>query len=231
MAGVAAMSAESRRAAGVISVAGLESFLSREAQEVAEDLEAFAALLYKWQQVQNLVSRETLPHLWVRHMRDSLQLLKNIVPKERRFLDLGSGGGFPAIPLAIALKSSDLQFHLVESNRRKASFLRMVARELELPVRVFDKRIEQVGHQEIGEIDLVTCRATTSLCRLFGLVAPFWGNGTKGLFHKGREYGEELVKAGAVWRFNVVELMSETDRDGRILEISNLARGVLTRII
>ena len=219
------MSAKSKGNAGASSLAGLEPFLGREAQEVAEDLEAFAAFLSKWQQVQNLVSRETLPRLWVRHMRDSLQLLKNIAPEECSFLDLGSGGGFPAIPLAIALKSDGVQFHLIESNKRKASFLRMVARELELPVRVFDQRIEQVGREEIRETDLVTCRATTSLCSLLGLVAPFWGDGTRGLFHKGREYGEELVKAGAEWRFNVVELVSETDREGRILEISHLRAG------
>ncbi len=207
---------------GVRVLAGLEPFLVRGLEPVSRDLETYAELLTRWQIVQNLVSRETLAQIWGRHMRDSLQLLGHIAPGERFFLDLGSGGGFPAVPLAIALKGGGAQFHLIESNKRKASFLRTVVRELGLSVKVHGRRVEEVAQEDVGEVHLVTCRATASLGVVFGLGAPFWSEKTRGLFHKGREYGGELVKARADWCFDVVELPSETDKDSRILAIRML---------
>ncbi len=219
------MSARLNDGQGGAVLVGLDAFLDRDLISVATELEAFVEMLTRWQKVQNLVSRETLSNLWVRHMRDSLQLVRGVRARDCTILDLGSGGGFPAIPLAIALKESGRSFHLVESNKRKASFLRTVARELDLPVQVHGKRMEQLTRGEIGEIDLITCRATAPLVTILSLVEPFWSEQTRGLFHKGREYGEELVKARADWRFSVIELPSETDRDSRILEISGLQAG------
>ena len=92
--------------------------------DIAADLESFAGLLAKWQRVQNLVSRET-DELWDRHVADSLQLLK-YYRGESSVLDLGSGGGFPAIPMAIALKDQRVDFTLVESSAKKTAFLRTV---------------------------------------------------------------------------------------------------------
>lgn len=201
---------------------GLESHIDRNLEDVAAELEQFIALLVRWQKIQNLVSRETMPFLWTRHVRDSLQLIGEVRVGERAVLDLGSGGGFPAIPVAIALKERGMCYHLVESNKRKASFLRTVARELELPIQVHGERMELLDEKDIGKVDLVTSRATASLVTIFALVSPFWGSRTRGLFHKGREVGEELVKARADWSFDVLELASETDHDGRILEISGL---------
>ncbi|OYW98744.1 MAG: hypothetical protein B7Z15_21800, partial [Rhizobiales bacterium 32-66-8] len=100
---------------------------TRPLAEVAVDLESYARLLQKWQAVQNLVSRETLDDVWSRHFADSLQVLPLLKPTDHAFLDLGSGGGFPALPLAIALKGSPQHFTLIEPNGRKVSFLRTVA--------------------------------------------------------------------------------------------------------
>src|SRR5699024_10514630 len=97
---------------------------------VEADLGAYEALLRKWNAVQNLVSRETLHELRPRHIDDSLQLLPLLRPSDRRIIDLGSGGGFPAIPLAIASRGLERRFTLVEPIAKKASFLRTVAREL-----------------------------------------------------------------------------------------------------
>ena len=93
------------------AIAPLEQFLSRPLNAVVDDLESYAQLLTKWQQIQNLVSRETLPQIWTRHFADSLQVLKLLRPEDESFLDLGSGGGFPAIPLAIALEGQSSAFH------------------------------------------------------------------------------------------------------------------------
>ncbi|MDB5562235.1 MAG: rsmG, partial [Hyphomicrobiales bacterium] len=128
--------------------------LIRDPGEVAEELESFALLLAKWSRVQNLVSRETLKDLWSRHMADSLQVVKLLQPTDRLILDLGSGGGFPALPLAVALKGSEVQFILVEPNGRKASFLKTVARELGLPVRVEARRSDEIDPRETPEVDV-----------------------------------------------------------------------------
>jgi len=204
-------------------LAGLETYLSGEIADVCSDLETFADLLIKWQNVQNLVSRETLAQLWTRHMRDSLQLLPYLPPQAGLVLDLGSGGGFPAIPLAIALKASGWKFHLIEANKRKCSFLRTVSRELALNISVHDSRIEALERHLIGNVDVITCRATAPLVRLLGLCLPFWSEKTQALLHKGREYGEELTEAGASWRFDVLSMASETDPAAVIVKIERLS--------
>jgi 16S rRNA (guanine527-N7)-methyltransferase len=192
-------------------------FVSRSPVDIAADLESFARLLAKWQRVQNLVSRET-GELWERHVADSLQLLK-FLGDESSVLDLGSGGGFPVIPLAIALKDRPIDFTLVESNSRKTAFLRSAARELSLSVLVESKRIEDIAPRETS---LVTSRALAELPRLLAWAAPWVGPETRALFHKGREYGDELDKSRALWQFDVIVHSSDTSGGGVILEISNL---------
>jgi len=91
-----------------------------------DDLEHYAALLRKWNAVQNLVSRETLAEIWPRHIEDSLQLVPLLRPHDRQIIDLGSGGGLPAIPMAIASRETERRFTLVEPVAKKASFLRAV---------------------------------------------------------------------------------------------------------
>jgi 16S rRNA (guanine527-N7)-methyltransferase len=191
--------------------------VSRSPVNIGADLESFARLLAKWQRVQNLVSRET-DELWDRHIADSLQLLK-FVGDESRVVDLGSGGGFPAIPLSIALKDRPINFTLVESNNRKTAFLRAAARELSLAVLVESKRIEDIAPRETS---LVTSRALADLSQLLSWSAPWFGEKTRALFHKGREFGDELDKSRALWQFDVIVHSSDTSGGGVILEISNL---------
>jgi len=193
-------------------------FVSRSPVDIAADLESFARLLTKWQRVQNLVSRET-DELWERHVADSLQLLRYVGPSDAKVLDLGSGGGFPALPMAIALRDRAIDFLLAESNVRKAAYLRSAARELALKVTVEGRRIEEIAPRETS---LVTCRALAPLPKILAWAAPWFSAGTRALFHKGREHGDELDKSRAVWHFDVVVHPSDTGGGGVILEISNL---------
>lgn len=186
------------------------------------DLEKYKKLLIKWQKVQNLVSRETLDDIWQRHFADSLQILDYIPKNTTKILDIGSGGGFPAVPLAIVLRDTSAVFHLVEANRRKVSFLRAVSRELELGLNVHGGRAEHVDPIEIGPIDVITSRATAPLSRLLGLALPFWGEDTVAIFHKGHEFGAELSESRANWCFDVVRRASSVDVSGVILEIRRL---------
>ena len=197
---------------------------TRPMDAVGADLESYAQLLRKWQAVQNLVSRETLNEVWSRHFADSLQLLPLLRDGDAHFMDLGSGGGFPALPLAIALKGGPQRFVLVEPNGRKVSFLCTVARELGLAVTVLARRSDEIDSRETPVPDVMTSRALAAMPLLCAWMEPFFASKTRALLHKGREYVEELAESGAHWHHDVVMVPSDTDPSGVILEITNLRR-------
>jgi 16S rRNA (guanine527-N7)-methyltransferase len=184
------------------------------------DLERYAALLRKWNAVQNLVSRETVDEIWPRHIEDSLQLMKFVRPSDSSTVDFGSGGGFPAIPMAIASRETERRFTLVEPIAKKVSFLRTVARDLNLPVTVLAQRAEQLDSRET--FDLVTSRALAALPDLVHHALPVVKSGGHCLFPKGRNYRQELDAAAAKYHFDVVVHPSESDAEGVILELTNL---------
>lgn len=187
---------------------------------IESDLGAFEALLRKWNAVQNLVSRETLPELRTRHIDDSLQVMDWVRPADHSVLDVGSGGGLPAIPMAIASRGAERRFTLLEPTSKKVSFLRTVARELALPVIVEAIRAEQFDSRET--FDLITSRALAALPELLGWIARFCAPKGHMLLHKGRNYRQELDAAAALYDFDVLVHPSRTDAAGVILEISNL---------
>lgn len=197
-------------------------YFTRSSESVIADLESYALLLAKWQRVQNLVSRETLEAVWTRHFADSLQVLAHLGKKDLHLLDLGSGGGFPALPLAVALKGEGRKFTLVEPNGRKASFLRTVIRELSLDGTVIGGRGEDLDSRETGAANVVTARAVAPLARLCSLAAPLLRADGRAIFHKGREHGEELAQAGALWHYDVIITPSDTDPGGVLVELSHL---------
>ena len=197
-------------------------YFTRPLANVAVDLELYAQLLHKWQAVQNLVSRETLSEVWARHFADSLQALTLLKPTDRAFLDIGSGGGFPALPLAIALKGTPAFFTLVEPNSRKVSFLRTVARELGLLVTVEGARSDQIDSRETPVPDVITSRALASLPQLCTWISPFFGPETRAILHKGREHVEELAETSTRWDYDVVVTESDTDPSGVLLTLHNL---------
>lgn len=198
-----------------------EQWLVRPLPTIVDDLESFCALLRKWQRVQNLVSRETLDAIWSRHIGDSLQVLPQL-GAFKTLLDLGSGGGLPAIPLAIARHGSGETFVLVEPNGRKASFLKAVARELALPLRVENRRAEEIAAADLPPVDVITSRALAPLSQLCAMAAPFFGPDTRAILHKGREHVDELSESRAVWHHDVVVTRSATDSEGALIELRNL---------
>ncbi len=169
----------------------------------------------------NLVAPSTLDSLWERHILDSIQLYQ-LQPQARRWLDLGSGGGFPGIVLAILLKDVEGgHIDLVESTSKKARFLSDTIRQLALPAAVWNERIEKVGDR-IPVPEIVTARALAPLTLLLALASPWLGQGAAGLFLKGRTYRQEVEESRARWRFSMVEHQSRTDSESAILEIRDL---------
>ena len=206
------------------AIAPYAAHFGRSLDQVGHDLESYAALLKKWQAVQNLVSRETLGAVWERHFADSMQVLPQLNAGDRELMDLGSGGGFPALPLAIASKGLDRHFVLVEPTARKVSFLRTVARELGLNVTVIGRRSDEIDSRETPVPDVITSRALAALPLLCDWMEPFFAVKTRAILHKGREHVDELTESGAHWHYDVVVNKSDTDPGGVILTITNLKK-------
>ncbi|MCP4356308.1 MAG: 16S rRNA (guanine(527)-N(7))-methyltransferase RsmG [Proteobacteria bacterium] len=191
-------------------------------QEVSREtfgkLQAYYKLLLKWQKAINLVSHATMDEAVTRHFLDSAQLIKYIPNKDIVLADMGSGAGFPGLVLAIM---GVKEVHLIESDVRKATFLRTVVRELELPVTIHNERI---GAVSIPNVDLITARALSALVDLFPKVKQIAteGHNVKCLFPKGERTEIEITKARKKWEFDVNLHQSITDKAGKILEISNI---------
>lgn len=190
-------------------------------RETAERLDRFVAHFLKWQQVVQLVAPSTLNTVWTRHIADSLQLLPDI-EDVKEIVDVGSGGGFPGLVLAIA--SPDKKFHLVESDTRKASFLREAARIADAPLTVYAERVESVTKRIGTGIQTVTARAFAPLPKLLELTEDFLSAGAKGVFLKSQDIDDELTTAAKSWNVNYQLRNSLTDPRGRILLIDKASR-------
>lgn len=187
-------------------------------RETRATLERFAALLLRWNRTVNLIARGDESDLWPRHIADSLQLVPLIPPKVGRAIDLGSGGGFPGLVLAIA---TGIRFDLVESDQRKAAFLREVIRATGAPAVVHAARAESLP---LPPAPLVTARALAPLPRLLALAHPLLVPDGLCLFLKGSSAASELTAAGTEWHMQVTRVPSRTARDACILRISDIAR-------
>lgn len=186
-------------------------------------LDCYAQELTLWQARINLVSPTTLTDLWTRHILDSAQLYA-LAPNARQWCDLGSGGGLPGLVLACLLKDKPgCHIHLVESNGKKAAFLRHVVTMLALPATVHAKRIEQVVPL-LGQMDIVTARALAPLSDLLAYTSSLLISGTVGLFPKGRDVEMELTDALQSWHFKATLFESCTSVDARIVEVRELQR-------
>lgn len=183
-------------------------------------LEAYAALLNKWQKAINLVAPKTLPELWSRHFLDSAQLLEYAPKDTTRWLDLGSGGGFPGLVIAALF---DGHVHMVESDQRKSTFLREAARAMNVPATVHVKRIEAVDPADLhkamgGAPQVISARALAPLNDLISLAKPLAAADTTYLFPKGRNAEDELTEARRYWTLPIAEkLLSRTDPEASIL--------------
>ncbi len=191
-------------------------------RETMERLATYEALLLKWQKSINLVSVGTLPELWRRHMLDSAQLVTLAPEGARCWADLGSGGGFPGLVIAILLAGRPgLEMHLVESDQRKCIFMREVARATGAPATIHNKRIEAFA-EGAGAFDVVSARALAPLDRLLGWAAPLFGPGTTGLFLKGKGVEDELTLARKSWIFEADLHPSQSDPAGSVLVLRGL---------
>ena len=190
-------------------------------RETLEGMRGFCRLVEKWNPAINLVSKAGLAGLWKRHVLDSAQMFLIAPPEAKLWCDLGSGGGFPGLVIAILAKHElpNLDVVLVESDRRKAVFLSEVARLMKLRVRVHVERIEDLEPQNA---DVLSARALAPLTTLCGFACRHMKPEGVAMFPKGISATEEILEARQSWAFDLTQHTSRTETGATVL----LLRGI-----
>lgn len=204
-----------------------EKLAGRVSRETLDRLDAYAALLRKWNQRINLVARSTLDDLWRRHILDSAQFATHAPPNLRRWVDIGSGAGLPGLIVAICLKETqpEARIALVEKDERKAAFLAEAAASLDLDVEILCFRLVPGAKPAFeANFDVVSARALAPLPELLSLAAPLLAPGGLCILAKGRNSAAEIEEAVRHWRMNLISVDSETERDSVILKVEGLQR-------
>jgi 16S rRNA (guanine527-N7)-methyltransferase len=199
--------------AAAMAAAGID--VSR---ETLQRLSRYLDLLRRWQGAINLVGASTLADPWRRHLLDCAQIAPHLPRTAGAVLDLGSGAGLPGLVLAL-LGAPGVQ--LVESDQRKAQFLREAARTTGAEVVVHAVRIEQV--QGVAA-DVVTARALAPLPRLLELAAPVLAPHGVCLFLKGETALDELTAARQNWHMHSEIVPSRSGSRGVLLKLEGVGR-------
>ncbi len=185
-------------------------------RETTDRLDEFIRLLGHWNQSLNLVSRGESAHKLVqRHLSESLALTSHIPANVDRIIDLGSGGGFPAIPIAI---TTGLHVDLIESDQRKAAFLQNTLARLALAGKVWPQRIETSA---VPPAQCITARALAPLPQLLGYCYPKLTPDGVALLLKGERLEAELRAAAPIWTMKT-QIISPPAIGTRILKVAGL---------
>lgn len=193
-------------------------------RETLERLDAYAALLIKWNKAINLVAPSTIKALWVRHFLDSAQIYGASPAGAKKWADLGSGAGFPGLIIACLALDDRPELHVVciESDQRKSVFLQTVIRELHLNASVVTDRIENA---KPAMADVVSARALSSLENLLSYAERHMNVDGTAIFLKGSGHLDEIEQARQNWVFDIQAEPSKTDANGAILVIGGIHRG------
>jgi 16S rRNA (guanine527-N7)-methyltransferase len=155
-------------------------------RETVDRLDIYVGLLSKWRKTINLISERTFSEIWTRHIADSAQI-HFLAPHALTWIDMGSGAGFPGLVLAVQLaKQPGASVHLIESDQRKAAFLREAARATGAPAHIHNVRVEAAPAELAAPVDAVTARALAPLPRLLGFAKIWLEQGATGIFPRGR---------------------------------------------
>ena len=193
--------------------------VSNVSRETLGRLSNYVDLLEQWNRRINLVGRNTMGDVWRRHILDAAQLWSLLPPRTRVLIDLGSGAGIPGLVLA-AMGVPEV--HLVESDQRKAAFLREAGRIMGLSVIVHPERIEKLTP---FDVDVVVARGLADLSELLDLAEKFLSKRTVGLFLKGKTVAQELAIVGESWTMSAEQIQSRSDPNGVILKLAQIQRG------
>ena len=199
---------------------GAKSWLDNLDTKTIERLKIYHDLLLKWKSVKNLISNKTYDDIWTRHFQDSAQIL-DLAPNAQSWVDLGSGGGFPGLVIAILLSENlNCKIQLIDSDHRKCAFLRHVSRETGASVDVHCGRIEDIL-PHLDRPDVISARALAPMKQLLDWSEAFIKQGTTGLFLKGQDVDKELTEISTYSNFKMKMVKSKTDPKARIVVVSH----------
>jgi 16S rRNA (guanine527-N7)-methyltransferase len=193
--------------------------VSNVSRETLDRLAAFVDLLELWNRRINLVGRNTMGDVWRRHILDSAQLHPLLPARTRVLVDLGSGAGFPGVVLAVL---GVPEVHLIESDLRKAAFLREAVRVTGVSATIHPERIE---HVQAFAADAIVARALADLSDLIEISAKFRTKRTLSLFLKGESAADELAAARGTWTMKAEQMPSRSDPSGSIVRLEAIERG------
>ena len=191
-------------------------------RETAERLAIYVDLLARWRKAANLVSESSLASAWTRHIADCAQLIA-LAPNARRWLDMGSGAGFPGLVIAIQLVGVEgAMVHCVESDQRKCAFLREVVRATRSPAKIHPTRIETIDPASLGPVDAVTARAFAPLPTTLELAKVWMDEGAIGVLPRGRSVEDQIKSLTLRCAWVVEVLPSALDAKAGIVRIRKI---------
>jgi 16S rRNA (guanine527-N7)-methyltransferase len=188
-------------------------------RETVSRIEEFILALMEQNKYDNLISRAENSDIWMRHVIDSAQLIQFVPRETLSLMDIGSGGGFPGV--IVALLKENLKIHLVESRGRKARFLQEMVEKFNLNAEIHHMHTKDLNPDSI-QFNVITARAVSSLKELFNSVTPFVSQATTMIFPKGEKYLHEIQEAEKSWKFSIRIENSLTSDVGKILIINDL---------
>ncbi|THD46255.1 MAG: 16S rRNA (guanine(527)-N(7))-methyltransferase RsmG [Bradyrhizobium sp.] len=193
-------------------------------KDVEARLAIYVDLLARWRTITNLISATSFSEVWTRHIADSAQLLP-LVPEARRWVDLGSGAGFPGLVIAIVLADVEgARVHCIESDRRKCAFLREVVRATGAPAEIHAERVEDVAPEALLPVDAATARAFAPLPRLIELAKVWIVHGAVGIFPRGRTAESQLEALPDAPDLSIDVLASRLDPESAIVRVRSISK-------
>ncbi len=194
-------------------------------RESCQRLHCYVSELKRWQRRVNLVGPGTLDQIWTRHVADGLQIVSHLPKDARCIVDFGTGGGVPGLVVAAVMEGKRVL--LVESQSKKAAFLRHVTQKCGIAAEVVQERVERLKPEETctgaGGIVLLA-RALAPLPRLLELAAPWFEKGAEALWHKGQDFDKEVREATRYWDFDIEVMDSVIENGGVLLHVKAARR-------
>jgi 16S rRNA (guanine527-N7)-methyltransferase len=188
-------------------------------RETEDRLAIFVELLDRWRQKTNLISNSTFATVWTRHIADSAQL-SALAPDAKRWVDMGSGAGFPGLVIAIQLAGvPGALVHCIESDGRKCAFLREAARATGAAAAIHPQRVEAIEPKSLGTVDAVTARAFAPLPLTLELARPWMERGAIAVFPRGESAKDQIAALPEAWAYAIETLQSVVNPKAAILRI------------
>ena len=188
-------------------------------RETISKLEIYADCLIEWQSKFNLIGKSTINSLWHRHILDSIQLVSAIPEDFQSLMDIGTGAGLPGFILAIYYNQLGKDIYLVDSNKKKCTFLDYVATRCNVDVKIYAERLQDLVVQDSFKVDVITARAFASIDNIMSLSRPYAHKKTKYLLQKGVNAKSELTNAKISSKLRVEFINSVTQENSYILNI------------